>query len=54
MIKFIILAALYALILTSAYYGIPKHIDIIEADSAFNECIQDLTLAECRLGVYGD
>lgn len=54
MIRYFIYACLYSALLTAAYYGIPKHLDIIEADSAFNECMQDLTLAECRLGVYGD
>ena len=54
MIKYIILAALYALILSSAYYGIPKHIEIMKADRDFNECLQDLSYQECRLGIYGE
>ena len=54
MIKYFIYACLYGALLVSAYYGIPKHFEIIEADSAFNECMQDLTYQECRLGVYGE
>ena len=53
MLKYILFSLSYVFLLTSAYYGIPKHIEIIEADKAFNECLQDLTYQECRLGVYG-
>ena len=54
MIRYIILMALYTVLMISAYYGIPKHIEAMEAESDFYECLQDLSYQECKLGIYGE
>lgn len=53
MIRYFIMIILICAMLASAWYGIPKHLELIEADAAFNECLQDLSYQECHAGIYG-
>lgn len=52
MIKYFILILCYVFLLLAISEGLPKHLDLIEADSAFNECLQDLTYKECKTSIY--
>ena len=50
-LRYIILATLITFLTLAGYRAINKELEYMELESAFYECLQDLTYQECKAGI---